>query len=240
MSFLNLSGLQYFYSKYIKPISAQIKSLSQNITNLSSQKANISDIANNLTTTVAGKMLDARMGKSLSDLLASHKSSADHDSRYYTETEINSKLKPLQMIGLSAVFRNNAEYNIDSSASSQKGTAWNEAIFNGLGVTYIPDTSTYLNKFKVPYKGKYLILVDMTFLGTSFNGEHALYGYLYRNNVQQSQQIQPATNYRTCHYIFLNHLEANDQIYFSVLQNSGSVVKVATASRMNIIYLGNY
>lgn len=32
-------------------------------------KANVSDIANNLVTTVAGKMLDARMGKALSDSL---------------------------------------------------------------------------------------------------------------------------------------------------------------------------
>lgn len=69
MSFLNLSGLQYFYNKYIKNISSQIKSLSQNITNLSSQKANISDIANNLTTTASGKMLDARMGKTLNDYI---------------------------------------------------------------------------------------------------------------------------------------------------------------------------
>ena len=64
MSFLNLSGLQYFYNKYIKNIPSQINNLTQS-------KANVSDIANNLTTTVAGKMLDARMGKNLNDYIGS-------------------------------------------------------------------------------------------------------------------------------------------------------------------------
>ena len=78
MSFLNLSGLQYFYNKYIKNIPSQINNLTQSI----GQKLNISDIANNLTTTASGKALDARQGKALNDALNSHKHSGDHDGRY--------------------------------------------------------------------------------------------------------------------------------------------------------------
>ena len=76
-------------------ISSQIKSLTQNISTITSnlgQKLNVSDVANNLTTTASGKALDARQGKALNDKLTTHKSSGDHDGRYYTETEINSKL----------------------------------------------------------------------------------------------------------------------------------------------------
>ena len=62
-----------------------------------------SNIANNLTTTSAGYALDARQGKALNERmdalystqtynLTAHKSSGDHDGRYYTETEMNSKL----------------------------------------------------------------------------------------------------------------------------------------------------
>lgn len=52
----------------------------------------LSMLVNNGQTTTSGLALDARYGKTLYDLLATHKSSADHDSRYYTETEINNKL----------------------------------------------------------------------------------------------------------------------------------------------------
>lgn len=57
-----------------------------------STKVNTSDIVNNVTTNVAGKVLDARQGKSIYDKLTTHKSSGDHDGRYYTESEMNTKL----------------------------------------------------------------------------------------------------------------------------------------------------
>lgn len=77
------------------------------------------DIINDLTSTDTDKPLSANMGKELKDEigntsslttsskavvpainelnnnLQSHKSSADHDGRYYTETEIDAKFSPL-------------------------------------------------------------------------------------------------------------------------------------------------
>lgn len=50
-------------------------------------KVNISDIKNNLTSSDTNKPLSANMGKSLKDGLDSH----NHDSRYYTESEIDDK-----------------------------------------------------------------------------------------------------------------------------------------------------
>lgn len=52
----------------------------------------LSSLVNNGQTTVSGFALDARYGKTLYDLITAHKTSGDHDGRYYTETEINNKL----------------------------------------------------------------------------------------------------------------------------------------------------
>ncbi|MBE5987157.1 MAG: hypothetical protein E7250_05465 [Paenibacillaceae bacterium] len=52
----------------------------------------LSNLVNNGQTTASGFALDARYGKTLYDLITAHKSSGDHDGRYYTETEINNKL----------------------------------------------------------------------------------------------------------------------------------------------------
>ena len=63
------------------------------------KKVNTADIINNCTSTATNKPLAAAQGKTLWERITSvitsltnHQSSADHDGRYYTETEINTKL----------------------------------------------------------------------------------------------------------------------------------------------------
>lgn len=51
MKFLDLTGLQYFYDKYLRPL----------------KDAAFKNVANNLTTTESGFVLDARQGKELDD-----------------------------------------------------------------------------------------------------------------------------------------------------------------------------
>ncbi len=62
-------------------------------------KVSVADVIDNCTSTATNKPLSAKQGKTLWDkianavsALATHKSSADHDGRYYTESEINTKL----------------------------------------------------------------------------------------------------------------------------------------------------
>lgn len=55
MKYLDLTGLQYFYKKYIKTLGSAAKQT----------------VANNLTTTAAGSVLDARQGKTLSEKITS-------------------------------------------------------------------------------------------------------------------------------------------------------------------------
>lgn len=105
---LTFDGLKYFYTKYIKPL----------------KTGAFSTVVNNATTTVANTVLDGRMGKTLADKdanlqsqintlnssLTNHShawgnitgkpgtftpSTHTHDDRYYTESEINTKINSI-------------------------------------------------------------------------------------------------------------------------------------------------
>ena len=102
---LTFDGLKYFYTTYIKPL----------------KSGAFATVVNNATTTVANTVLDGRMGKTLTDkdanlqsqintlnsTLTTHShawgnitgkpstfspSAHTHDDRYFTESEINSKI----------------------------------------------------------------------------------------------------------------------------------------------------
>lgn len=82
MKFLDLTGLQYFYDKYLRPLKdAAFKNVANNLTTtedgsvldarqgkaLNDNKIGKSNVVNNLTTTESGFALDARQGKELDD-----------------------------------------------------------------------------------------------------------------------------------------------------------------------------
>ncbi len=71
----------------------------ESVENKLNKKVNTADIINNCTSTATNKPLAAAQGKTLWERITSvitsltnHQSSADHDGRYYTEEEINTKL----------------------------------------------------------------------------------------------------------------------------------------------------
>ena len=137
------------------------------------------------------------------------------------------------------MYYNKGDYNLHSSGTTEYGTAWATKVFDTIGLTYVPDSSTYKNGFKVPKKGKYLIHVAFNFDNAGFSKSVALYCYLNRNKVRQSRQMQIAQNYTTPSFLFLNEAEANDLFTITLLQNGGSTVVIdGDNSRLNIIYLG--
>lgn len=76
-------------------IVAYIKANKTLIESITTSKINVSDIVNNLTTNSSSKVLSAAQGvaiKSLIDALDSELGSHTHDGRYYTESEIDTKL----------------------------------------------------------------------------------------------------------------------------------------------------
>ena len=137
------------------------------------------------------------------------------------------------------MYYNKAKYNLASSGSSDYGTSWDSKVFDTIGLTYVPNTSTYKNGFKVPKAGKYLIHVVINFDNAGFTKDTALYCYLNRNNVRQSRQQHAVNNYASPSFLFLNEANANDLFTVTLLQNCGASVSITgSESRLNIIYLG--
>ncbi len=77
--------------EYSKAFLGKVRKFIQDFNNFKTGIITLGKLVNNGQTTEPGFALDARYGKTLYDLLSTHKSSSDHDSRYYTETEVDSK-----------------------------------------------------------------------------------------------------------------------------------------------------
>ena len=89
----------------------------------------IEDIVNNCTSTDTDKPLAAAIGKKLWDkitetvsALAAHKTSGDHDGRYYTETEMDSKLGGKSDTGHTHDDRYYTETEVDNKLSGKSDT----------------------------------------------------------------------------------------------------------------------
>ena len=82
MKYLDLTGLQYFYKKYIKTLGSAAKQA----------------VANNLTTTAAGSVLDARQWKTLSDKIASETKTLNSEIK-----TINTSLGNIQAFAVKTV-----------------------------------------------------------------------------------------------------------------------------------------
>lgn len=98
------------------------------------KEAAFARIAYNDTTTTAGYVADARAVKvhgdeidTLNSALSTHKSSADHDGRYYTEAEVNAKLASKQdastAINSENIGRQSVNYANTSNSANNAGYA---------------------------------------------------------------------------------------------------------------------
>lgn len=107
MKFLDLTGLQYFYDKYLRPLKdAAFKNTANNLTTetkgsvldarqgkvLNDLKLSIAKVINNLLTTEEGFALDARQGKVLDDKITELNGNLNNikyepieDDHYYTK-----------------------------------------------------------------------------------------------------------------------------------------------------------
>lgn len=85
-------GSEFYVTQMTTDAQGHVSSAKNIKFTLDSSLLRTSNIVNNLTTTTAGYALDARQGRSLNNSLSTHKSSGDHDGRYYTESEMNTKL----------------------------------------------------------------------------------------------------------------------------------------------------
>lgn len=146
--------------------------------------------------------------------------------------------KSLSDLPVAAVYRNAGEYNIDSSSGDYKGTDFGTKVFDNIGLVYNYDTQTYKHTFTFPKTGIYLIHAYVDFRDAKFPKETALYAKLEVNNIEQSTQVKTANNYRGVDYQWVNVINAGSKMRVTLLQNSGSTIKVGGSCRLNIIRLG--
>ena len=129
----SVSGLSFVLQSSSADVYGSIAQ--SNVSGLASaldSKVNISDIRNNLTSTDTNKPLSANMGKSLKTTLDTH----NHDSRYYTETEIDTKF------GWTDLTDDEFYFGYDSSITSAKFEI-NETL--GLAHLYFNSNQTLSN-----------------------------------------------------------------------------------------------
>lgn len=79
----------------IKTFLGKVKKFISDFVAIKDTLLTLNKLVNNGQTTASGFALDARYGKILYDLLSTHKTSGDHDSRYYTESEVDAKFSAL-------------------------------------------------------------------------------------------------------------------------------------------------
>ena len=104
MKFLDLTGLQHFYDKYLRPLKdAAFKNTANNLTTetegsvldarqgkvLNDLKLSIAKVINNLLTTEAGFALDARQGKVLDDKITELNGKLEDTHTFSVSDEIN-------------------------------------------------------------------------------------------------------------------------------------------------------
>lgn len=108
-----------------------------------------SDVANNLTTTDAGKVLDARQGKALKDMIPAKVSDLTNDAGYQTASDVSSAIS--SAISGAYTFKGSVATYADLPANPSQGDvydvretgtnyAWTGTAWDALG--QIVDTST--------------------------------------------------------------------------------------------------
>lgn len=146
--------------------------------------------------------------------------------------------KSLSDLPVSAVYRNAGQYNIASSSGDFKGTDFGTKIFDNIGLQYNYDSDTYKHTFTFPTSGIYLIHAHIYFADAGFTKESVLYGKLEVDDIEQSRQSKAVNNYCGADYIFLNQVSSGSKVRFTLLQNSGQVIKVGGNCRLNIVRFG--
>ena len=165
----SVSGLSFVLQSSSADVYGSIAQ--SNVTGLSDSfalKVNVADIRNNLTSTDTNKPLSANMGKSLKDSLDSH----NHDSRYYTESEIDDKFGWVEVSTLSGDFsyadtETTAKLEVNPTLRLGHLTFKNNHNYqNGanlytIGIGFPSDTYRPLREIFVPChnSGKYLCII---------------------------------------------------------------------------------
>ena len=127
-------------------------------------------------------------------------------------------------------------YNIAHATTTSQGTAWDHTIWDDIGLTYVPDSSTYQNYFIVPFSGILILQCYMAFLDTGPAGLTLLAANLYRNDITQYTLYERVSKYLGASYTWLQKVSKGDKLKILLAQTATSyITTTGTSCRLNFI-----
>ena len=135
-----------------------------------------------------------------------------------------------------AMYNSNGNYNILNTGTTNSGTAWDNAIWDDIGLTYVTDTSTYHNYFIVPSSGILILQCYMAFLANGPASLTMLAANLYRNDITQYTLYSRVGQYLGASFIWFQKVNKGDMLKILLAQTSGQpIVCSGTSSRLNFL-----
>lgn len=135
-----------------------------------------------------------------------------------------------------AMYNNYGNYNIQNTGTTNSGTAWNNAIWDDIGLTYVKDTSTYQNYFIVPFSGILILQCYMAFLADGPASLTMLAANLFRNDLTQYTLHGRVAQYLGASFIWFQKVNKGDTLKILLAQTSEqSIVCSGSSSRLNFL-----
>lgn len=135
-----------------------------------------------------------------------------------------------------AMYNGSGNYNILNTGTTISGTAWDNAIWDDIGLTYVKDTSTYQNYFIVPLSGILILQCYMSFLANGPASLTMLAANLHRNDITQYVLYSRVGQYLGASFIWFQKVNKGDTLKILLAQTSGqSIVCSGTSSRLNFL-----
>ena len=129
-----------------------------------------------------------------------------------------------------------SNYNIMHTGVTNSGTAWDNKVWDDIGLTYIRDTSTYQNYFIVPFSGILILQCYMAFLADGPASLTMLAATLYRNDITQYTLHSRVGQYLGASFIWFQKVNKGDTLKILLAQTTGkSIVCSGTSSRLNFL-----
>lgn len=135
-----------------------------------------------------------------------------------------------------AMYNSSGNYNILNTGTTNSGTAWDNAMWDDIGLTYVRDTSTYQNYFIVPSSGILILQCYMAFLADGPSSLTMLAANLYRNDITQYALYSRVGQYLGASFIWFQKVNKGDTLKILLAQTSGqSIVCSGASSRLNFL-----
>ena len=135
-----------------------------------------------------------------------------------------------------AMYNSSSNYYIMNTTTTNSGTAWDNKVWDDIGLTYVRDTSTYQNYFIVPLSGILIIQCYMAFLSDGPSALTMLAANLLRNDITQYTLYSRVSQYLGASFTWFQKVNKGDKLKVLLAQVSGqSITCSGQSSRLNFL-----